>query len=315
MLKLAVLHAEFLAWSRRRGAAGPTLHNDRVAARAFGLFLAEQTIEDLGRITPAEIAAFQAYLARVDSVRGRPYAAGTRLGFLAWVRKFFGYLHREGLILVDPTSRMRLPRKPRRLPRAVLSADEMRQLLWTPDVSTPGGLRDRAILEILYGLGLRFSELANLTVADVDLEERTLWVRQGKGKRDRLLPLGRWSTHWLRRYLDASDPARREQGTDLVFLTPRRKRLTNWVLVRILRAYAHRAGITKPITPHTLRHSFATAMLKGGADIRGLQRFLGHTQITSTEVYTHLDLGDLRRAQDRCHPRERRQTPPAPEKP
>jgi site-specific recombinase XerD len=182
----------------------------------------------------------------------------------------------------------------------------MRQLLLAPDATTRSGLRDRTILEVLYGTGLRFSELADLTVTDVDLVEQVLWVRCGKGTKDRVLPLGRWATHWLGRYMTATDRLRRQRGTERVFLAPRAERLSDHMVNAWVKDLAAQAGLTKPVTAHTLRHTFATVLLKGGADVRKIQRLLGHELLTTTEVYTHLDLEDLRRVQENCHPREKR---------
>jgi integrase/recombinase XerD len=236
---------------------------------------------------------------------GRPFSTGSRQLAVCWLRTFFLYLAERGLVILDPTRLLRTPRRARRLPRHVLTPAEMDRLLALPDVRTALGLRDRALLEVLYGTGLRFSELADLAVGDVDLDERTLWVRHGKGKKDRVLPLGRWAAHWLSRHLERSAKDRGRSAGDRVFFTWRGNRLDNTELNRQLREDAHRAGIDKPLTLHLMRHTFATVLIKGGADVRYVQRLLGHADLSTTAVYTHLDLGDLRRVQERCHPRER----------
>lgn len=295
----------FIAWARRQDRAESTLKAYRCWWRRFEAFLEEREVEPRD-VTRSMVTDFLATLTTLESHRGRPYSASTRVLVVAWLRLFYRFMLEEGLIVVDPTRGLPRSRQGRILPRAVLTPQEMRRLLAVPDVTDVWGLRDRAILELLYGSGIRFAEMAHLGVGDVDLVERVLWVRQGKGRRDRVLPLGRWATHWLARYLKDSDKLRRDQGTDRVFLTPRGERISNWVLNLMLRRHAAKAGITKKITAHALRHTFATQLIQGGADVRKIQRLLGHVQLSTTQVYTHLDLADLRKVQDECHPREKR---------
>lgn len=297
----------FLAWLRRQGLGDHSIKNYRTTLALFARFLKERGIDDVRDVERGTLTAFPAWVMSLTSRRGRPYSTSTRACITSGIRKLFGYLIQEGQLLIDPAVVLKTVRRHRKLPRTILTALEMRRLLAQPDVTTPWGLRDRALLELAYGAGLRFSELADLTIGDLDLAEWVVWVRHGKGERDRVLPLGRWATHWLRRYLAASDRERRRQGTERVFLTPRGNRLCNDVINQQLRLYVRQAGITSPVTLHTIRHTFATLLLKGGADVRKIQRLLGHALLTTTQIYTHLDLDDLRRVQDRYHPRERLQ--------
>jgi integrase/recombinase XerD len=295
----------FLVWVRRRGSPGQTLKAYRSYLKVFAGFLQERSIDNPVDVDRSTIAAFEAYLMTYRSQRERPYSTGTRAHVVAAIRKLYAHLIEENRILVDPTLGMKAPRTIRRMPRGLMTAAEMHRLLTAPDVTTAWGLRDRAILELLYGTGLRFAELANLSVGDVDLVEKILWVRHGKGGRDRVLPLGRWATHWVGRYLEASDELRRRQATARVFLTPRGNRLANTVLNWLLGRYARRVGIAKPVTAHAIRHTMATLLIKRGADVRKLQELLGHRNLNTTEWYTHLTVEDLRRVQKRFHPRER----------
>jgi len=296
----------FFAWARRQGYRARTLKNFVTHARVFEEFLEERGVDHPCDGTRELIADFQAYLMTFVCRRHRPYSTSARGQILSWLKKLYGFFIDDGRILTDPTRGLRLPRVGRRLPRSVLTAAEMRRLLVAPDTTTPAGLRDRAILELLYGTGLRFSELADLTVGDLDLVEKILWVRHGKGDKDRVLPLGRWAAYWLARHLDVSAVERRRRRSERVFLAPRAERLSSEIVCLWLQAHAAQAGLTKPITTHTLRHTFATVLVKGGADIRKVQKLLGHNQLTSTQIYTHLDLTDLRRVQQQCHPREKR---------
>lgn len=297
--------AEFCLWARRNGAAEGTLEGYVTFGKLFATFLAEQGLDHPATASRDTIGAFQSFLMTTFSRKGRPFSASTRHHIFSYLKKLYGYLIDGGHVLADPTRRLKMPRLPRRLPRAVLTSAEMRRLLDVPDTRRVWGLRDRAILEVLYGTGLRYSELVSLRLGDVQLDERILWVRQGKGQKDRVLPLGRWATHWLRRYLAASAELRGRQGTDRVFLTPRGNTLSNAVLNELLAAYARRTRIRKPVTAHIIRHTFATLLLRGGADVRKVQELLGHASLTSTQIYTHLNLEDLRRTHARCHPRER----------
>lgn len=295
----------FLAALRRQGLDPHSIKNYKTTLDLFARFLDERGIQEIRDVDRETLSAYPAWVMRLTSRRGRPYSTKTRAQISTTVRRLFRYLVEDGQILIDPSVIVKPVRTHRTLPRAILTAQQMRQILAQPDLTTPWGLRDRALLELAYGVGLRFSELVDLTVGDVDLDERVVWVRRGKGDKDRVLPLGRWATHWLRRYLKASASLRRRQGTERVFLTARGNRLCNDVINKQVAIYARAAGIPQHVTLHTIRHTFATLLLKGGADVRKIQRLLGHARLTTTQLYTHLDLEDLRRVQDRYHPRER----------
>lgn len=300
--------AGFAAWCRAQGMKEPTIRADHKPLAIFLEFLEEKGVADPRAADPGVVTEFQAHLMTMSCNRGRPYSTLSRLRVLSIIRRLYRYFHEESQILVDPTRRMSLPRSGHRLPRETLSAQEMRHLLLAPDVTEDWGLRDRALLEVLYGSGVRFSELVDLKVGDVDLEEKVLWVRQGKGSRDRVVPLGRWAVEWLGRYLAASAERRKRQRTERVFLTPRGKRMANWVLNELLRRHAKKAGIQRHVTAHLIRHTFATLLLREGADIRTIQQLLGHERLSSTQIYTHLDIEDLRQVQETCHPREKKRT-------
>jgi len=299
-------YRDFLTDLKRSGLVAHTLENYRHGCQVFDTFLEQRGIERIQEVDRETLAQYLTYLRDLRSRRSRPYALGTIRFFVTWAKRFFTHLQEHGRMLTDPTVGLALRPMGRQLPRAVLSAAEMEKLLAAPDVKTLWGLRDRAMLEVLYGTGLRFAELVHLGTTDVDLEEKVLWVRRGKGGRDRVLPLGRWALYWLKKYVEASEDLRRRQGTERVFLSARGQCLGDWGLEERLRAYARQAGIGKPVTLHAIRHTYATVLLKGGADVREIQKLLGHSSLSSTQIYTHLDLEDLRQVQRRCHPREKR---------
>jgi len=217
------------------------------------------------------------------------------------LRSFFRFLVLSGLIKKDPTSRLTTPSTWLALPR-FLTVAEAGALLQSPDEKKAHGLRDRAMLEVLYGSGLRVSELASLKLAEINLDDGFL-VCRGKGGKERIVPLGRSACDAVRRYLAGArplvDPGKREE----LFLTRRGRPFTRQGIWKLLRKHAGNAGLAAKISPHVLRHSFATHLLERGADLRSVQLMLGHSQITTTQIYTHVSRERLRRVYDKFHPR------------
>ncbi len=262
---------------------------------------------------------------RAQAARGlSPRSVARRLSA---VRGFVAFLRREGTLAADPTADLAAPRPPRRLPRG-LSADEVARLLAAPRGDGPIALRDRAMLELLYATGLRVSELVALPLARLDLNRR-LVRPMGKGSKERLVPFGEAAEAALRRYLAEGRPrllrppersagrrgaapvgaarrrAPRPRADTLVFLGRGGRGLSRQGFWAIIRSHARRAGIATPLSPHTLRHTFATHLLEGGADLRAVQAMLGHADVGTTEIYTHVSRRRLRDVYDRHHPRAR----------
>ena len=218
------------------------------------------------------------------------------------LRGFYRFGLREGRLEHDPMENLRAPRAPRPLPRC-LTAAQVEALLGAPDVATPLGLRDRAILEVLYATGLRASELIRLRPEDLDLG-LGLVKAFGKGRKERLVPLGSEAQRWVERYLQEARPGlARGQGARELFLSRRARRLSRPTLWVVVRKHARATGVAHVLTPHVLRHSFATHLLEHGADLRSLQAMLGHADISTTQIYTHVSRERLRRIYDRFHPR------------
>jgi integrase/recombinase XerD len=221
---------------------------------------------------------------------------------MAGLRAFSRYLTQEEILAVDPLLDLRTPRLPQRLPHC-LSIEEVDRLLRQPRVDTPRGLRDTAMLETLYATGLRVSELVLLPLSALHLAEGWIKVR-GKGGKERLIPLGEQAVACIRAYLvGAREVLMRGERTPRVFVNGRGQGMTRQGFWKLLRTYARQAGITKPISPHTLRHSFATHLLEQGADLRSVQQMLGHSDISTTQIYTHVLEARLRSAYQRYHPR------------
>ncbi len=223
---------------------------------------------------------------------------------LVALRQFYGFLEKERTIQENPVPRLLLPLESRRLP-TTLAYDDVEKLLNQPNPSTSLGLRDRAMLEFLYATGLRVSELVSLRAGQINLEGDYLTVR-GKGGKVRVLPFGRWAEEKLRVYLREARPRLLQGRTSTVlFLTRSGKALTRQGFWKLIRRYALAAGIERKVTPHTLRHSFATHLLERGADLRAVQSMLGHSDISTTQIYTHVNRAHLKRVHRRFHPRER----------
>lgn len=240
-------------------------------------------------------------IAYLSSTRGSLSASSVARA-ISSARSFFRFLAAEGLIQENPARLLESPRFSRHLPH-ILSPAEVDRLLSRPDPSTPAGSRDRAMLEVLYATGLRVSELIGLKVLNVNLESgylRTL----GKGAKERLVPIGGKAIEAVRAYLSEGRP-QMVRGTNLphLFLNFRGRPLTRQGFWKIIKQYGHDAGITKEITPHTIRHSFASHLLEGGADLRAVQVMLGHEDISTTQIYTHVTRKRLKELHEKYHPR------------
>lgn len=290
----------YLTWLRvERGLAANTVQAYQRDLEAFGDELG-------GDRDPAGVdeEAIRRWLAGRSEAGVSPR---TQARNLVSLRRFFGFLHAEGLIPVDPTARVELPRVGRPLPET-LTLDEVEALLRAPDVTSARGLRDRAMLEVLYATGLRVSELVGLRLGDLHLEAGFLRV-MGKGSKERVVPLGEVARDWLERHLIegrglATDGDRARRARDPVFVTNRGGAMTRQGFFKRLREIARAAGVDpRRISPHKLRHAFATHLLERGADLRSLQLMLGHADIATTEIYTHLSRARLARIHATHHPR------------
>ncbi len=227
---------------------------------------------------------------------------------LSAIRSFFSYLEKAGHILQNPAIDVASPKLNKYIP-GCLSVDEMFGLLDMPPQDSPLGLRDRALLELLYSTGLRVSEVNSLDISNVDFEQRLIRVR-GKGNKERIVPVGRKALKALEKYLASCDPLRRRakkeaSGHAPLFINYRGERLSVRSIARLLKKYVARAGLSPEISPHAMRHSFATHLLDGGADLRSVQELLGHESLSTTQKYTHVSLDRLMEVYDKAHPRSK----------
>jgi integrase/recombinase XerD len=288
-----------------RGLSPNTLSAYRRDLIRYGTFLHDRGIDDAASAREDDVAAFVAHLSSARHGDDRPYRSSSVARAIAAVRSLHRFLVREGDGVDDPAAGVIRPRVPRTLPRP-LSVDEVGRILASPTGGTPIALRDSAILETLYGAGLRVSELASLDVDDLDLEEGSVRV-MGKGSKERLVPLGRYARDALGGYLTKGRPSLASRWSRAaLFLNHRGGRLTRQGCDRILRGHVRRAGVKKRVSPHTLRHSFATHLLEGGADVRVVQELLGHASVATTQIYTLVTEQHLREVYFSAHPRARR---------
>jgi integrase/recombinase XerD len=288
-----------------RGLSKNTLEAYRRDLSRYAAYLRTREITDGVLADENAIGGFVGHLSATEFAEGQRYQASSVARALAAVRTFHAFLLREGDTDVDPARAVSRPKVPRNLPRP-LAVSEVESMLTTPPEGDVVGLRDRAILEALYGAGLRISELVGLDVDDVDLEEGSIRVF-GKGSKERLVPLGRFAVGAFEGYLTRARPTLARTGSGAaMFLNQRGGRLTRQGAAKILGRAARKAGIKKRVTPHTLRHSFATHLLEGGADVRVVQELLGHATLTTTQIYTLVTGDRLREEYFSAHPRARR---------
>jgi integrase/recombinase XerD len=271
--------------------------------RAFLGWLEEKGIE-LGEVRTEDIQLHQNDVLAQKKKDGKPYSMGHHENRLIAIKSLFRFLYQRGYVLHDPASSLSFLRRENRIPRVILTPAEARKLLEAAKGKTPRELRDRAILETLYATGIRVSELSKLTPFDVDTEEKTLRILLGKGRKDRKVPLTDAAVEAIEVYLENGRPGLLHRAeSPYLFLADKGGRLHRAVLSRIVQLYARRAKLKKHVTCHVFRHSVATHLLRGGADIRHIQKLLGHGSLHSTQRYTRVEISDLKRAIARAHPR------------
>lgn len=270
---------EFIHWAEERGLTRPT------------------------EVTKPTLERYQRWLYHYRKKNGQPLSFRSQHGCLVPVRALFKWLCRQNLLLANPAADLDLPRAEKRLPRHVLTAGEAERVLAMPDVSSPLGQRDRAILETLYSTGMRRMELLGLKLYDLDAERGTVFIRQGKGKKDRMIPMGDRAFSWVRRYLEEGRPQlvlSPDDGT--VFLTNVGLVFEANRLTQMVRDYVDAAQVGKTGSCHMFRHTCATLMLEGGADIRFIQQMLGHAKLETTQIYTQVSIRQLKEVHTRTHP-------------
>ncbi len=304
--------------------------------RFFVSYLQTAQIEELSGIDKETIHQYQLYLYGKQR-KDKPLSLETQYARLVPLKTFFRWLVKRGYFLYDPTTQLELPKRKKNLPKGIMTRKEINRILSQPDPECLLGLRDKAILELLYSTGIRNSELRNLTIYDADTSHGELRINQGKGRKDRIIPLGEIAAKYLETYLQISRPLlvhpvrdsqrqekpdvlagslraagisngveqQKEKNQNLLFISKNGRKITLANLLWLIAKYTNQAKITKHITAHSFRHTCATHMLRGKSNLRYIQELLGHSSIATTQIYTRVEVSDLKREHKRCHPREK----------
>ncbi|MEI6218517.1 MAG: tyrosine-type recombinase/integrase [bacterium] len=277
--------------------------------KRFLAFAGEHGVTHPSGVTQPLMLEYQRHLPEYVNKDGAGNSPTVQNQHMTVLVSFYSYLKQAGHLAHNPAMEVTYAKQPQRLPKAVLSHPEMKKLLRQPDISTVLGFRDRTIMELLYSTGIRRQELLSLDLQDVDVETGLIMVRQGKGGKDRIVPVGKVACRYLQSYLDGvrtevlkhcPDPL-----TPALFPSTRTGRLRRNALAELIAKYARKARLHKTITPHTFRHTCATALVRNNAGIRHVQEMLGHAQLSTTQEYVRLTINDLKEAHSRFHPREK----------
>ena len=283
-----------------------TIEGRRFMLGRFLAYLHSRGIARIDGISKAVIGDYQTELYHEINRRGRPNGVSYQNSMLSAVKGFTRFLKERDYIVSDPALDISYAKLPKRLPRGVLTTTEARRIINAPDTKCVLGYRDKTIMEVLYTTGIRKEELNNLSLADVDYHDGFLRINGGKGRKDRIVPLGRIACRYLENYIKSVRPELiRDPHNNHLFLSARGNRLSKNLVWELVKKYAKQAKIKKTVSPHTFRHTCATAMLRNKADIRAVQELLGHESLESTQIYTRISINDLKETHRRCHPRER----------
>ena len=280
-----------------------TLWNNERYIRDFIEWCDGRALRQPQEITKPILERYQRYLYLYRKKDDKPLSIYSQRAKLSPLKGWFKWLTKQNHLLYNPASELDLPKIRQRLPKAILSEKEVEKVMAQVNVTKPLGIRDRAVMEVLYSTGIRRMEVVNLSVFDVDVERGTLLVRQGKGKKDRMLPIGERASFWLTHYLNEVRPSMvlaSDDGT--MFLTRLGEKFNEAWLSRTVAQYIDKAKLNKQGSCHLFRHTMATLMLENGADIRFIQAMLGHAELSTTEIYTQVSIKALKEVHSRCHP-------------
>ncbi len=297
-------HAEhYLEWLRIHNRTESSVESKWKELTPFLRWCEERGLKVPQGITRSMLESYQRWLWRYRKANGQPLGVSTQRGRLSTVKIFFAWLCKQRILEANPASELELPRVEKRLPVEALARSEVETLLCVPDIADPLGLRDRAMLELFYSTGIRRSELVHLDLYDLKAEKRLLHIRQGKGRKDRVVPVGTRALMWVQRYLDEVRPLLvLDPGVQALFLSGYGDAFNPQVLGRIVSKHIKAADLGRAGGAHLLRHTCATHLLEGGADIRYIQQLLGHEKLETTAIYTEVSIVQLQAVHERCHP-------------
>jgi integrase/recombinase XerD len=296
---------EFVQSMKIKNLAGRTISENKRKLAMFLAWLDEGGITRVDDITREIVYAWQVEVYQTLNTRGRQHSASYQNSLIRIVKQFTRFLHERNYIVSDPARGIGYAKLPKPLPRGILTPAEAKRIIHAPDTRTVIGYRDRTILEILYSSGIRKEEIINLTLGDADYHDGYVRILEGKGKKDRIVPIGRIACRYLENYIKSVRPELiKDPYNNHLFLSLRGNRLSKNTVWEVVKKYAKKAKVRKNVHPHTFRHTCATAMLKNKADLNTIRKILGHASLTSTQVYAHLSITDLKDVHKRCHPRE-----------
>jgi len=301
---LLYLAGRYLEYLRVRNYSPQTIYSTGKMMRYFRMFCEQIGVTQVRQVTRAVVVNYQSYLYHYrKETNGTALTVSTQQHWIHSVTNFFSWLTKEGLVLYNPASDLELPRSEFRLPKAVLSAADVEAVMNVPDLTEPMGIRDRAILETFYSTGIRRQELCGLNLGDLDYSGGLMRIEQGKGKKDRMIPIGERAIKWIEKYLVEVRPRLCPSINEhALFLNTEGRRVTPGRLGSKIAEIIGKAGIGKKGSCHLFRHTFATLLLENGCDLRHIQAMLGHANLETTEIYTHVSIKALKDAHSRCHP-------------
>jgi integrase/recombinase XerD len=300
---LLALIATYIEWLHIKNYAGTTTKLRKKSLARFAYWCYERGIIRPVEITKQILQRYQRHLYRYRKANGEPLSFNSQSIHLVAIRSFFKWLSKDNYIPYNPAADLELPKLGKRLPKYVLTAKEVEQILNEPDVTTAIGIRDRSIIETLYSTGIRRTELINLSIFDLNIAAGTLMIRAGKGNKDRMVPIGDRAVLWIEKYLADIRPQMILIPTDTtLFISNMGESMSPDHLTRIVGKYVKASGVNKPGACHIFRHTMATLMLENGADIRFIQHILGHAVLNTTQIYTHVSIKKLKEIHTATHP-------------
>ncbi len=296
-----------------RNRTGATIEGYTGQVRLYLMGLAK----DIKAVTRTDMEAYIAGLFDYRNEKGKPYTTGTIIVKVRSLKRFFEFLEEKNIIFINPMEHIREPRKEKRLPRNTLTTQEAQKILEQPNLGLVIGIRDRTVLELLYSTGIRLGELLRLSIYDADLTGGMLRINQGKGRKDRVVPMGRHAVRFLREYISRVRPhfTQKNRKSRTLLVTNHGEPLSKLVVSLMIRTHARAAGIKKKVSAHTFRHTFATQLVNNGADIVAVQRMLGHVDLRTTQGYIKALGLAVKAAHQKSHPREKDVIPPEAVKP
>ncbi len=299
------LKNQYISWMRVHNYATSTVERTEYMLSRFFTWCKHRGITQPKEVSRFILERYQRYIFNYRTKEGKPFKMTTQANHLTHVCSFFSWLAKERKILFNPASEIEMPKKEKHLPHHILTTKQVNRILSQPDITSLFGLRDRAIMETLYSTGMRRNELSNLKILDLYLEQGTVIIRQGKGRKDRMIPIGRNALEWIEKYMRfARNNLVKEPDDGYLFLTKSGRSVTPSFVSKQMHFYIKEAGITHGGSCHIFRHTMATLMLENGADIRHIQKILGHSKLETTQIYTEVSIRSLKSIHQRTHPGE-----------